>query len=305
MESALPGAGKLCAGSARQCRRYLFAFAAIPVIGLLGGAVDVTRHNRYKTTLAECDGRGGDRAGAPAAPKNDAEADAFVNDFIAGHAAVAERRTRCCICRLRRDRDRGRLPGRGERHMDTAFLPVVGMRDDAARPATEVVMSGGKYEVALALDNTGSMAELRPHRGAARRRRAAGRRPLHRGGRGGAREDGARPVRDGRQYRRRRASSTVILDRSRRRRSGVSPQTFQRAASTGSTSSTTWASSGRAAWKRAEDDLDDTTADQRRRPLGALSLAGRAGRRLRQRLSAMTAAPATTGTACATSRNTR
>jgi Mg-chelatase subunit ChlD len=43
--------------------------------------------------------------------------------------------------------------------MQPAFLPVVGISEMPLDMETEVVTTAGKYEIALALDNTGSMAE--------------------------------------------------------------------------------------------------------------------------------------------------
>src|SRR3712207_544021 len=58
----------------------LFAFTAVPMIALLGGAVDVTRHVRYKTQIQNAMDSAAValvRRGA----KNDADADRFVNDY--------------------------------------------------------------------------------------------------------------------------------------------------------------------------------------------------------------------------------
>ena len=68
--------------------------------------------------------------------RDDAEADAFVNDFIARHACRREpTRPRCCTWRAF---DATEIEGGwrvvSDGYMDTAFLPVVGIERDAARP---------------------------------------------------------------------------------------------------------------------------------------------------------------------------
>src|SRR4051794_13203609 len=59
----------------------IFAFAAVPMIGLLGGAVDMTRYNRHKTELLNAMD-----AGAIALVKrganDDSDADSFVTKYI-------------------------------------------------------------------------------------------------------------------------------------------------------------------------------------------------------------------------------
>ena len=134
----------------------LFGFAAIPLIGLLGGAVDMTRHNRYQATLLNAMDAAAIalvRRGA----KDETEADAFVNDYVAGIVPWLKSDTMLNLPALNAiEIDGGyRIEAKGS--MDTAFLPVVGLRTMPLDLSTEVMMSGGKYEVALALDNTGSM----------------------------------------------------------------------------------------------------------------------------------------------------
>ncbi len=150
----------------------LFGFAAIPVIGLLGGAVDVARHNRYETTLLNAMDsaafalvrRGtNDDSATRARPRGvaskDAEADAFVNNFIPGLVPWTKTDTMLHLARFDaiEIKDGWRVVAKGD--METAFLPVVGVRTMPLDLMAEVQMSGGKYEIALALDNTGSMEE--------------------------------------------------------------------------------------------------------------------------------------------------
>ena len=150
----------------------LFAAAAIPLIGLLGGAVDLARHARYEAQIAstlDAAALALVRRGA----KSDAEADRFVNDFIAArdpHLAAADSGKargpgpagRDPMLHLARF-DATAIPG-GYRvasagYMDTAFMPLVGIETLRLDLEAEVMGATGRYEVALALDNTGSMRE--------------------------------------------------------------------------------------------------------------------------------------------------
>jgi Mg-chelatase subunit ChlD len=157
MWKVLARARRRFAGDQRGNIGIVFAAAIVPLVGLLGGAVDVTRHARYKTEILHAMD-----AAAIALVKQDiddeADADAFVNARI--NAILPE---------LAGDRmldldafdavpiEGGyRVVARGD--MRTAFMPVIGIQKMPLDLAAEVMMSAGKYEVALVLDNTGSMA---------------------------------------------------------------------------------------------------------------------------------------------------
>jgi Flp pilus assembly protein TadG len=134
----------------------LFAFSAIPLIGLLGGAVDVTRHHRYKAELLNAMDATA-IALVRSEPGSDAEADEFVNRYMAtmmpgdGNDRTLHMNAFDAI-----KVDGGyRVVSNG--NMDTAFMPVVGISQMPLDLETEVRTSGGDYEIALALDNTGSM----------------------------------------------------------------------------------------------------------------------------------------------------
>lgn len=136
----------------------LFAATAVPLIGLLGGAVDVTRHHRYKTEILNAM----DATAIALARKGeltDSEADEFVNSYIAPMlpGQGGDRMLHMNRFDAVPTENGYRIVASG--FMDTAFLPVVGIQDMVLDLSTEVMTSGGKYEIALALDNTGSMAE--------------------------------------------------------------------------------------------------------------------------------------------------
>jgi Mg-chelatase subunit ChlD len=128
------------------------------LIGLLGGAVDITRYHRHKAEILNAM----DSAVIALARRgadSDQDADTFVNSYITTMWPAQSRDTTLHMQPF----DATEIGGgyRIESHgvMDTAFLPVIGIPDMPLNLITEAMMSGGNYEVALALDNTGSMAE--------------------------------------------------------------------------------------------------------------------------------------------------
>jgi Flp pilus assembly protein TadG len=136
----------------------MFAVAAVPMIGLLGGAVDLTRHQRHKVELLNAM----DSAAIALAKRgaaNDAEADAFVNDYIAAIRTSGANDPMMHTQAFDATEIEGGWRVTSDAYMDTAFMPVIGISRMPFDVSTEVMTAGGNYEVALALDNTGSMAE--------------------------------------------------------------------------------------------------------------------------------------------------
>ena len=136
----------------------LFAVSAVPLIGLLGGAVDITRHQRHKVELLNAMDSAA-IALARRGAEDDADADAFVNDYIAAILPSAQADSMLHIGELNAIEMSGGWRIESEGYMDTAFMPVVGIQALPLDLSAEVMTTGGNYEVALALDNTGSMAE--------------------------------------------------------------------------------------------------------------------------------------------------
>jgi Mg-chelatase subunit ChlD len=167
----------------------LFAVSAIPLLGLMGGAVDFTRHHRYKVELLNAMDATA-IALVRSGPESDAEADAFVNQYMAallprfvGNEAPARQQAArgSMFSMAAAAAPDAPAPASGARdpmlhmqpfdaveieggwrvvsdgYMDTAFLPLIGMDEMLLDLSSEVMMSGGKFEIALALDNTGSM----------------------------------------------------------------------------------------------------------------------------------------------------
>lgn len=137
----------------------LFAFSAVPLIGLLGGAVDVARHHRYKTELMNTMDAA-TLALVRSGIKEDGQADTFINNYITASRGneLADGMLHLASFNATQIQGGWRVTSNG--YMDAAFLPVVGIRRMPLDLASEVMMSGGNYEIALALDNTGSMGSF-------------------------------------------------------------------------------------------------------------------------------------------------
>ena len=90
-------------------------------------------------------------------PASDADADAFVNRYMATMMPGGSNDPTLHMKAFNAIEVAGGYRVVSDGYMDTAFMPVVGISDMPLDLATEVRMTGGKYEVALALDNTGSM----------------------------------------------------------------------------------------------------------------------------------------------------
>lgn len=134
----------------------LFAFSAIPLVGLLGGAVDVTRHHRYKAELLNAMDATA-IALVRSNPASDADADAFVNRYMATMMPGGNNDGTLHMAAFDAIAVEGGYRVVSNGYMDTAFMPVVGISDMPLDLETEVRTTGGRYEIALALDNTGSM----------------------------------------------------------------------------------------------------------------------------------------------------
>jgi Flp pilus assembly protein TadG len=155
MWKVLLRARKRFAGDQRGNTAIIFAFSAIPLIGLIGGAADMARYTRHKQAILNAMDSTAvalTRQGAA----NDAEADRFVNDYIA--AMLPANRDPMLRLASFDTTDIGggyRVSSTGS--MGTAFMPVIGIRQMPLDLQSEVMKTNARYEIALALDNTGSM----------------------------------------------------------------------------------------------------------------------------------------------------
>ncbi len=146
------------AGDQRGNVAIVFAFASVPLVGLLSGAVDISRQSRYKAEIINAMDAAAIalvRRGA----RNDADADQFVNVFIST-MLPADRDPMLHLSTFDATKIEGGYRVSSDGFMDTALMTVVGIEELPLDLKSEVISSSGTFEVALALDNTGSMARL-------------------------------------------------------------------------------------------------------------------------------------------------
>jgi Flp pilus assembly protein TadG len=136
----------------------LFAAAAVPLVGIMGGAVDITRQQHYRVEIANALDAAAIalvRHGAT----SDSDAEAFLARYVGTMVPNGGEDGMLTIEGYKADKLASGYHVTVNATMKTAFLPLLGMQEMPIHIESEVQMTGGNYEVALALDNTGSMAE--------------------------------------------------------------------------------------------------------------------------------------------------
>ncbi len=139
----------------------LFAFGVIPLVLLMGGAVDFARYARYKADLANAV----DAAALALAKQHSdftaSQATTFVNNYVSAFAITDSQFTVSDIA-VTRITNGFHVSAVGS--MKTVFLPIGGLVKSGGGIYTigtdivaEVVNSSNRVELALVLDNTGSM----------------------------------------------------------------------------------------------------------------------------------------------------
>jgi Flp pilus assembly protein TadG len=134
----------------------LFAFSMIPMIGLLGGAVDLMRHSRHEVQIQNAMDAA-TLALTKRGAENDADADRFVNDYISAVVPATDRMLEVDPFDATKTETGYMVSVTGM--MQTAFMPVVGVQALPINLESEVSLSTQDYELALVLDNTGSMEQ--------------------------------------------------------------------------------------------------------------------------------------------------
>lgn len=151
----------------RYCRAesgniaILFAASAIPLLLLLGGAVDYTRYNRYKLKLTNATDSAALALVRSRADLTQAEAEAFVTSYVNGYGIEDDKFTIADFA-VEETSDGYRVSASGT--MGTMFLPLTRLVTNGTAINTidlnvniEAVHSTNRLELALVIDNTGSM----------------------------------------------------------------------------------------------------------------------------------------------------
>jgi hypothetical protein len=137
----------------------MFAAMAIPIAVMMGGAVDVARYNVYKARLSSIIDAGIIALGRQGGGVTEEDAEEFLEDRIATLEVEDEYFTVDSVSV--EETDTG-FEITVQSTMETMFLPLGGSVENLFREmqmdlVTEVVRASNRLELALVLDNTGSM----------------------------------------------------------------------------------------------------------------------------------------------------
>ncbi len=141
----------------------LFGASAIPLLLMMGGAVDFARYTRYKTELSNAV----DSAALALAKEHDdytaGQATTFVTDYLAAFKVTDDQFTVSNVT-VTKITNGFHVSANGT--MKTVFLPLGrltksggGLSTIATDIVAEVVNASNRVELALAFDNTGSMTD--------------------------------------------------------------------------------------------------------------------------------------------------
>lgn len=140
----------------------LFGAAVIPLVLFLGGAVDITRYNRHKTDLANALDAAALSLGRHGMHWTEEEAEVFITDHIAASGVYAD--TKFSVVGYTVVKTDNGFYIDADATMKTVFLPLNKLVDPESTLDTmqvnvdaEVVHSSNRLELALVIDNTGSM----------------------------------------------------------------------------------------------------------------------------------------------------
>jgi Flp pilus assembly protein TadG len=132
----------------------LFGAAAIPVLLMMGGAVDFARYARYKAALSSAVDAAALALAREGEDYDEAEATEFVEDFVAAFSVDDDYFSASNFDVEKTDAGyRVSVDG----SMRTMFLPLGNIASVDADIVAEVVHASNRVELALVLDNTGSM----------------------------------------------------------------------------------------------------------------------------------------------------
>ncbi|MEQ9688550.1 MAG: pilus assembly protein [Bauldia litoralis] len=133
----------------------VFALALIPLFGAVGALVDYTRVSDVRAELASATDAGLLAVGSQP-PMSDKEAYSTVNSWIETHVQPEYDGT-WTLDSVVQEKG-GRITATVSGEVQTTIAKVLGVQTIPISITSEVVSSMGKVEVALVLDNTGSMA---------------------------------------------------------------------------------------------------------------------------------------------------
>jgi Flp pilus assembly protein TadG len=126
--------------------------AALPLVLIMGGAIDLVRFNRYKEQLANAVDAAALALAREDLVMTDQQATVFIQNYVAAHH-VGDREF---DVRSLSARNTGTgFEVTAEASMDTIFLPLSAIPDMDLGLSATVERDSGRIELALVLDNTG------------------------------------------------------------------------------------------------------------------------------------------------------
>ncbi len=133
----------------------MFALALVPMFGVMGAAIDYARVTDVRAKLADALDAGVLAVGTQPNMSDD-EAFEIVNDWITAHLG-AEYADDWTLDSVNLDEETGTIVAHASGSVDTTIARVLGIYEMPISVVSEAIRSLGKVEVALVLDNTGSM----------------------------------------------------------------------------------------------------------------------------------------------------
>lgn len=135
----------------------LFGLSIVPLLGLTGAAVDYSRASKARAELSAAIDSAALMAARDASKLTDAELTTRINNWIKNNLSP-ETAARFGTASIAIDRVNRTVNIGGNIDVDTSIARVIGQNSIAVRSANQSSWGTKKIELALALDNTGSMA---------------------------------------------------------------------------------------------------------------------------------------------------
>lgn len=135
----------------------IFGISIVPVLGLTGAAVDYSRASKARAELSAAIDSAALMAARDASKLTDAELTARINNWIKGNLS-ADTATKFTSASIIIDRVARTVNISGNINVDTSVARVLGQDSIAVSSSNQSSWGTKKIELALALDNTGSMA---------------------------------------------------------------------------------------------------------------------------------------------------
>jgi len=131
---------------------FLFALSIIPLLGFVGLSVDLGRAYQTQSTITGAVDAAAMAAARVPEDESEAEATRVFNAYVNGTSAAG-----ATITSFTYDSENGRITIKADSNLNTTILRVIGQNTMTVGATTTVSVSNSLIEVALVLDNTGSM----------------------------------------------------------------------------------------------------------------------------------------------------